>query len=67
MAKLITCFIKRQVLIIKDYKIMKITRSSSPENFTATKSRKSIELFEDYVEAINEINLKKVREKCRSL
>ena len=39
---------------------MKITRSSSPENFTATKSRKSIELFEDYVEAINEINLKKV-------
>ena len=38
---------------------MKITRSSSPENFSTTKSRKSIELFEDYVEAINEINLKK--------
>ena len=38
---------------------MKITRSSSPENFSATKSRKNIELFEDYVEAINEINLKK--------
>ena len=38
---------------------MKITRSRSPENFSATKSRKNIELFEDYVEAINEINLKK--------
>ena len=38
---------------------MKITRSSSPENFSATKNRKNIELFEDYVEAINEINLKK--------
>ena len=38
---------------------MKITRSSSPENFSATKSRKNIELFEDYVEAINEIDLKK--------
>jgi DtxR family manganese transport transcriptional regulator len=38
---------------------MKITRSSSPENFSAAKSRKNIELFEDYVEAINEIRLKK--------
>ena len=36
---------------------MKITRSSSPQNFITTKNRKSIELFEDYVEAINEINL----------
>ena len=34
---------------------MKITRSSSPENFSATKSRKNIELFEDYVEAINQV------------
>lgn len=38
---------------------MKITRSSNPQNFLTTKSRKSIELFEDYVEAINEILLKK--------
>ena len=38
---------------------MKISRSSSPENFSTTKIRKNIELFEDYVEAINEINLKK--------
>ena len=38
---------------------MKITRSSSPQNFITTKNRKSIELFEDYVEAINEILLKK--------
>ena len=38
---------------------MKITRSSNPQNFLTTKNRKSIELFEDYVEAINEILLKK--------
>ena len=38
---------------------MKITRSSSPQNFITTKNRKSIELFEDYVEAINEILIKK--------
>ena len=40
-------------------KIMKISRSSSPENFSTTKTRKNIELFEDYVEAINEINFNK--------
>ena len=39
---------------------MKISRSSSPENFSTTKTRKNIELFEDYVEAINEINFNKV-------
>mgnify|MGYP001172952325 FL=1 len=38
---------------------MKISRSSSPENFSTTKTRKNIELFEDYVEAINEINFNK--------
>ena len=38
---------------------MKTTRSSSPQNFITTKNRKSIELFEDYVEAINEILIKK--------
>ncbi|OUV88158.1 MAG: transcriptional regulator [Pelagibacteraceae bacterium TMED136] len=38
---------------------MKISRSSSPENFSTTKIRKNIELFEDYVEAINEINFNK--------
>ena len=38
---------------------MKITRSSSPQNFITTKNRKSIELFEDYVEAINEISKKR--------
>tara|TARA_B100001059_G_C17834601_1_gene587056 strand:- start:1186 stop:1602 length:417 start_codon:yes stop_codon:yes gene_type:complete len=42
---------------------MNITRSSRPENFKATKNRKSIELFEDYVEAINEIHIKKGRVK----
>ncbi len=40
-------------------KTMKISRSSSPENFSTTKIRKNIELFEDYVEAINEINFNK--------
>ena len=40
-------------------KIMKTTRSSSPQNFVTTKNRKNIELFEDYVEAINEILIKK--------
>ena len=34
---------------------MKTTRSSSPQLFKTTQSRKSIELLEDYVEAINEI------------
>ena len=38
---------------------MKISRSSSPENFSTIKTRKNIELFEDYVEAINEINFNK--------
>ena len=38
---------------------MKIPRSSNPQSFLTTKSRKSFELFEDYVEAINEILLKK--------
>ena len=38
---------------------MKMSRSSSPENFSTTKTRKNIELFEDYVEAINEINFNK--------
>ena len=36
-----------------------MSRSSSPENFSTTKTRKNIELFEDYVEAINEINFNK--------
>ena len=40
-------------------KIMKTTRSSSPQNFVTTKNRKNVELFEDYVEAINEILIKK--------
>lgn len=34
---------------------MKNTRSSSPQLFKTTQNRKSIELLEDYVEAINEI------------
>ena len=34
---------------------MKTTRSSSPQLFKTTQSRKSIELLEDYVEAIGEI------------
>ena len=38
---------------------MKNTRSSSPQYFKTTQSRKSIELLEDYVEAINEIINKK--------
>ena len=38
---------------------MKTTRSSSPQLFKTTQSRKNIELLEDYVEAINEILNKK--------
>ena len=38
---------------------MKSTRSSSPQLFKTTQSRKNIELLEDYVEAINEILNKK--------
>ena len=38
---------------------MKTTRSSSPQLFKTTQSRKSIELLEDYVEAIDEILNKK--------
>jgi len=38
---------------------MKNTRSSSPQYFKTTQGRKSIELLEDYVEAINEIINKK--------
>ena len=34
---------------------MTTTRSSSPQLFKTTQSRKNIELLEDYVEAINEI------------
>ena len=38
---------------------MTTTRSSNPQLFKTTQSRKSIELLEDYVEAINEILNKK--------
>ena len=38
---------------------MKTTRSSSPQLFKTTQSRKNIELLEDYVEAIDEILNKK--------
>ena len=34
---------------------MTTTRSSSPQLFKTTQSRKNIELLDDYVEAINEI------------
>ena len=38
---------------------MKNTRSSSPHLFKTTQGRKNSELLEDYVEAINEILIKK--------
>ena len=38
---------------------MKTTRSSSPHLFKTTQGRKNYELLEDYVEAINEILIKK--------